>query len=397
MLMLKLYPFIQEIINCETTIEKMEVFNRWNLSECRVFLFDEEKSNFGNIGKSISYGKFNLIGLGDYQKIWVIDKNTVNAKDNFLPVVRIINYDLNIFTYIDGLYIGKDVPDKKNLIRFLHEIKLLRLTNNISTALMERYTTPINSKLLARMIKSYVYFDSINFEVFQSNMPQTLKPDKYFWMKEIWEDAEAYLRNAEAIQQYEAVCCYILKAFILKNTNNLSIKAKVAEFKRYCFEDLCVFLELEMFLLILFLKNDSSVQKIFKKLQLGAKELIDKIHNTAWDIFHIRLLEQSTLFNCIENPDVIYLHYFATADSGLAEVLRANPIKMMVYYNEKIISIRRYNAPDFFTQGELDYYTTEEKVRLRAEKVQNIDFCSIKRGLSSELDNLLLNFNNSVP
>ncbi|WP_424618339.1 hypothetical protein [Abiotrophia defectiva] len=385
----ELYAFIQEIINCETTIQKMTVFNKWNLNDCRVFLFDEEKSNFGNIGKSISYGKFNLIGLGDYQKIWVIDKNTVNAKENFLPVARIINYDLNIFTYIHDLYRGRNVPDKENLLRFLHEIKSLRLTNNISTALMERYTTPINRELLARMIESYVYFDSINFESFQSNVPQPLTPDKYIWMKEIWEEAEAYLSNDKVIQQYEAVCCYILKAFILKNTKNISTEAKVAEFKRYCFEDLCVFLELEMSLLILFLKNDSSVQEIFKKLQFGAKELIDKIYNTAWDIFHIRLLEQSTLFKCIENPDVIYLHYFATADSGLSEVLRANPIKMLVYYNKKIISIRRYDALDFFTQDELDSYTTEEKLRLREEKVQSIDFCSIKQRLSSELGDLL--------
>ena len=387
--MLEIYPFIQELVKCETTIQKIEVFNRWNLHECRVFLFDEEKSNFGNIGKSFSYGKFNLIGLGDYQKIWVIDKNTVNAKDNFLPVARIVNYDLNIFTYIHDLYRGRNILDKENLIRFLHEIKSLRLTNNISTALMERYTTPINRELLAKMIESYVYFDSINFEVFQSNVPQTLKPDKYIWMKEIWEDAEYYLSNDEVIQHYEAVCCYILKAFILKNTKNLSTKAKVAEFKRYCIEDLCVFLELEMTLLILFLKNDSAVQEIFKKLQLEADKLIDKIHNTAWDIFHIRLLEQSTLLNCIENPDVIYLHYFATADSGLAEVLRANPIKMLVYYNKIIIPIRRYDAKDFFTQDELDSYTTEEKIRLRAEKVQGLDFCSIKQRLSSELGNLL--------
>lgn len=385
----KIYPFIQELVKCETTIQKIEVFNKWNLHECRVFLFDEEKSNFGNIGKSFSYGKFNLIGLGDYQKIWVIDKNTVNAKDNFLPVARIINYDLNIFTYIHDLYRGRNVPDKENLIRFLHEIKSLRLTNNISTALMERYTTPINRELLAKMIESYVYFDSINFEVFQSNVPQTLKPDKYIWMKEIWEDAEYYLSNDEVIQHYEAVCCYILKAFILKNTKNISTKARVAEFKRYCIEDLCVFLELEMALLILFLKNDSAVQEIFKKLQLKADKLIDKIHNTAWDIFHIRLLEQSTLLDCIENPDVIYLHYFATADSGLSEVLRANPIKMLVYYNEKVIPIRRYDANDFFTQDELDSYTTEEKIRLRAEKVQGIDFCSIKQRLSSELGDLL--------
>lgn len=60
---------------------------------------------------------------------------------------------------------------------------------------MERYTTPLNRELLAKMIESYVYFDSTDFEVFQSNVPQTLKPDKYIWMKEIWEDAENYLSN----------------------------------------------------------------------------------------------------------------------------------------------------------------------------------------------------------
>lgn len=45
-------------------------------------------------------------------------------------------------------------------------IKTKRLTKNISTALTERYTTPINSELLAKMIESYVYLDSVEFDVF---------------------------------------------------------------------------------------------------------------------------------------------------------------------------------------------------------------------------------------
>ena len=100
-------------------------------------------------------------------------------------------------------------------------------------------------------------------------------------------------------------------------------------------------------------------------------------------------MEQSTLWDYINNPDVIYLHYFATADSGLAEVLRANPIKMLVYYNEKIMPIRRYDVRDFFTQDELDSYMNEGKVRLRVEKVQSLDFCSIKQRLNDELGDLL--------
>ena len=62
---------------------------------------------------------------------------------------------------------------------------------------------------------------------------------------------------------------------------------------------------------------------------------------------------------------------------------------MLVYYNERIISIRQYNSLDFFTQDDIDSYNTEEKVRLRTEKVQSIDFCSIKQRLSSELGDLL--------
>lgn len=390
MIVFALHPFIQDMINCETTIQKNEVFNRWNLDECRVFLFDEEKSNFGNLGKSISYGKFNLIGLGDYQKTWVIDKNTSNKKYNEIPVVRIVNYDLNIFTYINDLYRGRNVPDKENLIKFLKEIKHMHMTNSISTALIERYTTPVNSELLAKMIESYVYFDSVEFDMFQLNTPQSLEQDKYIWMRKIMDDADTYLNNDEVIQQYEATCCYILKAFILKNTKTLSTEARITELKRYCFEELSVFLDLEMTLLILFLKNDSSVQGIFKKLQLGAKNLIDKIHNTAWDIFHIRLLEQSFLSDCMANKEAVYLHYLATADSGLAEVLRANPIKMLIYYSGKIIPVRRYSSLDYFTQNELDFYNTESNVRLRAEAVKSIDFCFLKKKLIDELRFLLI-------
>lgn len=387
--MFEIYHFIQEIAECKTTIQKMEVFNKWKLDDCRVFLFDEEKSNFGDIGKSISFGKFNLIGIGDYQKVWVIDKNTINNKENLLPVLRIVNYDLNIFTYIHDLYRGRKVPDKNNLIKFLNEIKSLCLTNDISSALMERYTTPINKELLAKMVESYVYFDSLDFKEFQSNSTATLEPNKYIWMKEIWDDVDYYLNNPTEFQQYNVICCYILKAFILKNTKNLSIEVKIAEFKRYCFEELHIFLELEMSLIILFLKNDSSAQEIFKKLQVGAKELLKKVNNTAWDIFHIRLLEQSILFDCINDNEVIYLHYFATADSALANVLKANPIKMLVYYSENLIPVRKYNSLDFFTKEELSILNNEQRVNSRIEEAQKIDYHSLKLKLISELEGLI--------
>ncbi|HFI0464445.1 TPA: hypothetical protein ACGO1T_001708 [Streptococcus suis] len=91
------------------------------------------------------------------------------------------------------------------------------------------------------------------------------------------------------------------------------------------------------------------------------------------------------------NTEVVYLHYFATADSGLAEVLRANPNKMLVYYDKKLISLRRYSSLDFFTQDELDFYCAQSKVKWRLESVQSIDFGSVKKGLIGELEDLHTN------
>ena len=75
--------------------------------------------------------------------------------------------------------------------------------------------------------------------------------------------------------------------------------------------------------------------------------------------------------NCKES---VYLHYFATADSALVDVLRNNPIKMMICYGGQLKTIRRFDMSDFLTQEELDFYGSEEEVRYRAEAARDIDF-----------------------
>lgn len=207
------------------------------------------------------------------------------------------------------------------------------------------------------MIQSYVYFDTIDLRDFVLKKKYSLTEDKYEWMKEIFNNAEYYLSNEEKINQYEAIVCYIIKAFSLKNNKNLSIQKKEKEFKKYCLNTLNVYLELEFTLLILYLRNENEiVRKIFEKLQPTANNLRDKIYNIAWDIFHIRLLEQNFLNDCIKYKDKIYLHYFTTADIALKEVLKANPLKMIVYNKGNIVSIRKYNTSVFFDESERKLY-----------------------------------------
>jgi hypothetical protein len=386
--MFEIYPFIEELMNASSTVQKIEIFKKWGLKNCRVYLFDEKNSQFENLDSQIEYGKFKLCGLGDYKKTWIIDNKILN-EDTIIPTLCIVNFDLNIFTYIDNVYRGRKVPDQENFIKFLSKLKSLKLTNNISTALIERYTTPLKEEILAKMIESYVYYDSIDFETFQVTSNYVLSEDKYTWMKKIWNDANYLLNNNDSIQNYNAVFCYIAKAFILKNKKEISEEERIKRFKEYCFNELEIFLELEMFILILFLKNDSSVQEIFKKLQIGAKEVLKKVSNTVWDIYHIRLLEQSFLTDCIKDDGIIRLHYFATADSGLGNVLGANPVKMFVYYNGKYITVRNYSWQTLFSKEEQELYFNDTVVESRVKNASNKDFSSAKERIIVELKGIL--------
>lgn len=63
---------------------------------------------------------------------------------------------------------------------------------------------------------------------------------------------------------------------------------------------------------------------------------------------------------------------------------------LVSFYSRKIIPVRRYSSLDYFTKNELDFYTTESKVMLRAEAVKSIDFRFIKKKLIDELRFLLI-------
>lgn len=42
-----------------------------------------------------------------------MDENTLNLKDVTIPIVRVVNYDLNIFTYIHNLFDNEKLKYQK--------------------------------------------------------------------------------------------------------------------------------------------------------------------------------------------------------------------------------------------------------------------------------------------
>lgn len=74
-------------------------------------------------------------------------------------------------------------------------------------------------------------------------------------------------------------------------------------------------MEFELYLLYKYLYDDKNVERAFAKIQGISKKTLDNIKNTAWDILHIRLVEEQ-IINDLRKDKIIF-HYIGTKDIGL--------------------------------------------------------------------------------
>ena len=369
--MYKIYEFIQEMVNTSDTTEKLIVYKEWNLQNCRIFLFDEEKSSFAKVNSNFPTGNYQLVGLADYSKTWVIDQHT-DKPTSIITLERHAYYDLNELTYIKNLYQDRHIPNREEFIDFLEFIKKEEFTHNIPDALMERYCTSLNEQIFYETIEAYAYFCDLSFEDFLKKDKSSLSYENYKWITDTINFSNSLFKNHELDRHFTAIVCYIMKAFLLKNSK-MSIETKVKKFLDYCLDSLSIFLEFEFTLLVMYLTNDESASQLFSKLQISAKKLFENIYNTAWDIYHVRLLEKFLLADN-DNTNVISLPYFATADKKLVEAIQSNPIKLIVLYDGTITTIRNNNFKDYLSEEEM------QKIRLGvSERIKRAKFVNFEK------------------
>lgn len=129
------------------------------LKDCRIILFDQKCSNFGESFSNKKIGSCWIWGIGDYTQTWILGLN-----DKFIKVGKTIDLDLNILTYINKLMIGRKINiDIDDFIEYLNYLKREKFQIGVTTALMERVKTNIDLNIFAEMIQSYVKLDNIMY------------------------------------------------------------------------------------------------------------------------------------------------------------------------------------------------------------------------------------------
>lgn len=377
---------IDSLINAESTREKNSIFeNSFNRSDnVKIFLFDEEYSNIDDSFKNKDVNGYRIFGPTDYTKMWVLDSKHIGKISRELKIGKVVHFDLNILTYLNK-YINnyKQSVDISQFIEYLKYIKNNQFDYNISTAIMERSTSAISGDgkdIWSEIILSYVKFSNANFDTIEPNI-SLLSESEYGWAKKIYDS----LLESEKHQfvQYTALCCLLLKAFLIKQDKK--IENKLDALLQYSLDVLNVYLELETVLIHYYFESDNSIEKTFKKIQGYSKKTVDRILNTAWDIFHIRLMEFSLM---IDNKDKeeIFLSYFSSRDDAFNELAKINRIKMFVIYEGMSFAIRDKGIRDICTNKDL-LYKIESETGKRKTNISKVDFENEKNKLINEISN----------
>ena len=347
------------------------------LKGCRIILFDQKCSNFGESFSNKKIGSCWIWGIGDYTQTWILGLN-----DKFIKVGKTIDLDLNILTYINKLMIGRKINiDIDDFIEYLNYLKREKFQIGVTTALMERVKTNIDLNIFAEMIQSYVKLDNIMY-VNKNIEDINLSECDYKRVKELYDKSLEQIDDQ--IRQYDILCCCVMKAYLIKTFDKEQEKnKKVEKFIEYCLNEINCYSEKEIVVLSLYILDDYRTNRAFKKIK-NNEDVIKNILNVTWDLYHIRLIEQIMLYDNLNKKDEIILSYFGTADKGLIDVMQINPAKAVVIMDNKIYIIHQINIENVCKKQELldNAYNNDY---LREKKIKNINFSEMRKQLEFQI------------
>ncbi len=343
--------FIEELYN------EINPYNICDIFDLKSKTYKEAKLIYFNIGinpylepfKNKILNGYSILGVSDYEKSYVFD-NKYNSKENrAIEIGKTINLDLNILTYLKNIVRNRKVEDEQDFIDYLKYIKESKYNLNMSISLLERISNPINLKVWSDYVLSFVKYESLDNITKNSLEDNTILPEsKYIWAKEILDSS---VHMDEKFDQFYVVACILSKAFILK-TQKMDSKRKFLELLNYTLNELNIYLELELYLMYKYLQNDESVERTFAKIQGISNRILENIKNTAWDILHIRLVEEQ-IINDLRKDKVIF-HYIGTKDIGLQKIININPLKIIGFLDDQKIMVREYNFKEEIQCEEID-------------------------------------------
>lgn len=183
----------------------------------------------------------------------------------------------------------------------------------------------------------------------------------------------------------------LLKTICIEFANSKkSAQHKMMELFDFVNDRLGFFAERELEVCYYYFKHDDKTKKFFKRIQRNSNDLLNTISGMAWDLIHIRLIEQE--FAIRPTDKVRYaIHFLLTFDNGLKEILQINPIEQIAFYKEVPIPKLKHYWVDTIPGAEEKLFSKENRQR----RWQTFETMNLDK-LKTILENEFLSFCNNL-
>jgi len=386
--------------------ELIEFFytNQEFLKNVGILYFGEgtNEFKFQNILSYKEDSKFSIDSINGKQSFLWLDtsvvKEMVEHTTSNICYNSCIYLDTQVISYPMKLFKTRDkdqTPFLNDTYEILYYLKEKDTDFSAFPYLMENSTKINNPKILIPMFENLTIYDfymEMSFSDFINTFENeniTMNLDYQKTDETITEikhmSVDPYSRKL--LETQKAIQCLLLHTSLLSLKSDKTLAEKIKSLYEFSHHSICSFLERELIICYRFLKNpnDPLVQKFFKKIKIGSKNISGAILGMSWDLFHIRMLAINMIPTDNE-PESFDMHSLLTFDKGMSEVLKIHPVKMLVFIDSVPFWVFEQSIKEVITEVDiLEYYKPAKREERTAKASTGINYDNLITSLQNEL------------
>ena len=390
---------INEMFLCKNLMEHMGCFQHFyeELKDCTFVVFSEDEGTELPEALHSNYDNdFAIINIGSTNRYYAVNSTIyeemlrTGRSDYYIDVC--VELDTQAVSYLKNIFEEyKKIPDYDKIRKMIEYLQLPEVNYCCVPYLVENAAKKddINVIDCYKNIKSFMLFKSFDFSVFEEKGECAYvrqEEDIQIDVDGLYNDmlSEKFYQAYENLfRMQKALYVLLLKTVCIEFTNRKSAKNKVMELFDFVNEQLGFIAERELEVCYYYFNHHEKTKKFFKKVQKNSKDLLHTINGMAWDLIHIRLIEQQ--FTLKPTDEVRFaIHVLLTYDDGLKEILQINPIEQIVFYKDIPIPKLKHFWIDNIP-GAKEKLLSEENRRRRHQAFVEKDVNELTRTLEAEL------------
>lgn len=394
---------INAMFSCDNIMEHLACYRIFykELKECTFIVFSETEGTKLPEPLCTSYDNdFAIINLGYTNRYYAVNRqiyeemSKTGKSDYNIDVC--VELDTQAVSYLKNIFVEyNQVLDCDKIKALAEYLQLQQVDYSCMPYLVENVAKKdiVNKIDCYRNIKSFMLFKSFNYPLFiEKGICEYDRQEEYIQLDvdNLFNEmfSEKFAQRYEKLYKMQAALyTLILKAICIEFANSKKpAQNKIMELFDFVNENLGFVAERELEIIYYYFIHDEKTKKFFKRVQKNSNSLLKTISGMAWDLIHIRLIEQE--FAIRPTDEVRFaIHVLLTFDNGLKEILQINPIEQIAFYKDIPIPKLRYCWLDEIPGAKEKLFSeTNKNRRWMTFETMNVDV------LKAKLENELLSF-----